>query len=195
MYKTVLRLPAEYWAVIDSYGNYNDAINNAISFVLQESLIDLPVSRESNEGTQISRNIIIVNTEYEILHAMYGASRHISLRRIITYLVDNGLYEAFSGTHHSSDNALTPMEDKQYQQIYKLLYKVLTNVSALDTYCDKVDKPRELFTSLYDVINKIKEYYNEKYTTQSTNRDNTIRVIRERSGANPDTTRADNTDS
>ena len=182
MYKTTIRLPADYWQVIDMYGNYNDAINNAISFVLQESLIDLPVSRESNEGEQISRNVTIVNTEYERLHNMYGASRHISLRRIITYLVDNCLYDAFAWNDNSIHDTLTPIEQVQYKQLYKLLYKAMANLSLLDKYCEKLDKPTDLFNSLYRTLNDIRGYYDEKYNTQSANRDNATRAVRERLG-------------
>lgn len=146
--KIDVRLHEDYYNVLTQFGTLDQVVDKAIN-AIEAGSIDLDVIPSCPPLTGTHKYIVTVdNLFYDDLVQIYGShSNHISMRRILYYIVDSELYNAL---RWEPVRNISPT-DRRSKRIDNLLYELAKVINS------ETDKDRlKILLHVYTIIQQLK---------------------------------------
>lgn len=146
--KIDVRLHEDYYNVLTQFGTLDQVVDKAIN-AIEAGSIDLDVIPSCPPLTGTHKYIVTVdNLFYDDLVQIYGShSNHISMRRILYYIVDSELYNAL---RWEPVRNISPT-DRRNKRIDNLLYELAKVINS------ETDKDRlKILLHVYTIIQQLK---------------------------------------
>lgn len=146
--KIDVRLHEDYYNVLTQFGTLDQVVDKAIN-AIEAGSIDLDVIPSCPPLTGTHKYIVTVdNLFYDDLVQIYGShSNHISMRRILYYIVDSELYNSL---RWEPVRNISPT-DRRSKRIDNLLYELAKVINS------ETDKDRlKILLHVYTIIQQLK---------------------------------------
>lgn len=149
MIKVNITISDEYYKILRLFGTMDEVVQKAL-MLAEKGDIDLETCPYVQQFGRLKHIVVTVNNAYyESLRALHGAtSPKASINRLLYYIVDNELYEAYGWKQVNKYNEETEAKIEGYKST------ILHNINKLSKMLTRTEQQDKL-KQAYDLISDL----------------------------------------